>query len=119
MLQRDEFRHIPIDNVMKLIGQRLNLWRISRKIRTTELAMEMGVSRATVERLLAGKGSSMETLLRALLALDLSPNIDLLIPDVSRSPMALLNSPKALAQRKRVRKNGSLENEPWTWAEDE
>lgn len=119
MLQGDQFAHVPIDRVAEELGRRLNVWRLSREMKLTDLAEEMGVSRPTLRRLLDGETTSTQTLVRALLALGLIENLDLLVPDVSASPMARLKGGAPLSERKRVRSRKANLSETWTWGDRE
>ena len=111
MLQSDQFSHVPIVRVAEELGRRINVWRLSREMKLTDLAEAMGVSRPTLQRLLDGETTSTQTLMRALLALGLIENLDLLVPDVSASPMARLEGGAPLSERKRVRSKGELERD--------
>jgi transcriptional regulator with XRE-family HTH domain len=119
MLQGDQFAHVPIDHLAEELGRRLNVWRLSREMKLTDLAEEMGVSRPTLQRLLDGETTSTQTLVRALLALGLIENLDLLVPDVSASPMARLKGGAPLSERKRVRSKKANLSEAWTWGDRE
>ncbi len=120
MLRGDEFAHVPVDRVAEELGRRLNVWRLSRKMKMANMAEEMGVSRPTLQRLLEGDNTSTETLLRALLALGLIENLDVLVPDISASPMARLEGGTPLAERKRVASKPEPESgDPWTWGDEE
>jgi transcriptional regulator with XRE-family HTH domain len=116
MIQGDQFSQVPIARVSEELGRRLNVWRLSREMKVADLADEMGVSRPTLQRLLEGENTSTETFLRALLALGLIENLDVLVPDVSASPLARLSGGTPLSERKRVSSSGDLNSgEAWTW----
>jgi transcriptional regulator with XRE-family HTH domain len=119
MLQGDQFSHVPIVRVAEELGRRINVWRLSREMKLTDLAKEMGVSRPTLQRLLDGETTSTQTLMRALLALGLIENLDVLVPDVSASPMARLEGGAPLSKRKRVRSRKANLSENWTWGDRE
>jgi transcriptional regulator with XRE-family HTH domain len=114
-LQNSKFAQTSIDATARELGQRVNAYRISRQLTTEQLAAEMGVSRPTLSRLTDGGNTSLATLLRALVALDLAANLDLLIPDVSNSPIAQIKGGKSLAERQRVRPPSSKPDDSWAW----
>jgi transcriptional regulator with XRE-family HTH domain len=118
-LRRTPFTQTSIDTAARELGQRINAYRISRQLTTEQLANEMGVSRPTLSRLTDGENTSLATLLRALVALDLESNLDLLVPDVSNSPIAQIKGGKSLGQRQRVRPSPDKLNDPWTWGDAE
>ena len=120
MLHGEDFGRVPIDRVSEELGRRINLWRLSRKIKMADMAEEMGVSRPTLQRLLDGGNTSTETLLRALVALRLIGNLDVLVPDISSSPMARLEGGPPLSERKRVApQKQSKSGKTWTWGDEE
>ena len=102
MLLSEDFARVPIQRVSEELGRRINLWRLSRKIKMADMAEEMGVSRPTLQRLLNGGNTSTETVLRALSTLGLIENLDVLVPDIGSSPMAHLEGGRPLSERKRV-----------------
>ncbi len=120
MLLSEDFARVPIQRVSEELGRRLNLWRLSRKIKMADMAEEMGVSRPTLQRLFNGGNTSTETLLRALLTLGLIENLDVLVPDIGSSPMAHLEGGRPLSERKRVAPQRELKSgETWTWGDEE
>lgn len=118
-MRRTPFTQTSIDTAARELGQRINAYRISRQLTTEQLANEMGVSRPTLSRLTDGENTSLATLLRALVAFDLESNLDLLVPDVSNSPIAQIKGGKSLGQRQRVRPSPDKLNDPWTWGDAE
>lgn len=82
------------------LGKRLKSNRISRNFSQIDLATRAGVSLKTLRNLEHGDGSSVETLIRILKALDATHTLDLIAPEPTVSPMAILKSPKP---RQRVR----------------
>jgi DNA-binding XRE family transcriptional regulator len=76
--------------VLETIGSRAERQRIDAGLTQAELAHEAGVSKRTVERIEAGKGSELVMLIRVLRVLKLIEGFNALLPDVPPSPMALL-----------------------------
>ncbi|SMX40471.1 helix-turn-helix domain-containing protein [Maliponia aquimaris] len=120
MLHGEDFSRVPIERVSEELGRRINLWRLSRQIKMADMAEEMGVSRPTLQRLLEGGNTSTETLLRALRALGLIGNLDVLVPDISSSPIARLEGGPPLSERKRVASRQEPKSgEAWVWGDEE
>lgn len=120
MLHNKDFSHIPIERVSEELGMRINLWRLSRQITMADMAEEMGVSRPTLQRLIEGGKTSTETLLRALRTLGLIGNLDVLVPDISSSPIARLEGGTPLSERKRVApKQDPKPEDAWVWGDEE
>ena len=118
-MQNARYSQTSIDATARELGRRVNAYRISRQLTTEQLAKEMGVSRPTLSRLTEGENTTLATLLRALAALDLADNLDLLIPDVSGSPIAQIKGGKSLADRQRVRPSIGKPQDSWAWDDKE
>lgn len=84
------------------LGERLKAGRISRNFSQDDLARKAGISLKTLRNLEHGQGSSVETLIRTLKALDIVNTLDWLVPAPTVSPLAMLKSPNP---RQRVRKS--------------
>ncbi len=84
------------------LGKRLRDIRVRRRFSQDELAARAGLSIRTIRDLERGKGSTVESLLRVLKALESLDGIALLAPRPSVDPMALL---RQRAPRTRVRKS--------------
>ena len=85
-----------------LLGERLRRLRLNRNLDQLTTAEKAGVSEKALRNLEAGRGSTVETLLRVLKALDSLQGIDLLAPEATVNPLDLLRQPK-LPQRARRR----------------
>lgn len=88
------------DAVLMLIGERVERQRIEANLTQAELAREAGLSKRTVERIEAGKGCELVMLIRVLRVLKLSEGLNVLLPDLPPSPIALLRMKGK--QRRRV-----------------
>lgn len=87
--------------ILQEIGQRIKDIRIARNMTQRELAEYAGVSFSTITRLEAGKGTTMDNLLRILRTFNLLANLELLVPQQKQTPEEIYhNKPK----RKRVSK---------------
>ena len=88
------------DELQGILGDQLQSLRISKNIDQRTTAEKAGISEKTLRNLEAGRGSSVESLLRVLKALDSLEGIEMLAPKPSVNPIALLRSTKV---RRRVR----------------
>lgn len=68
--------------------------RLSRNIDQWTAAEKAGITRTAVQNLEAGRGSTVETLLRILKALNYLEGIEILAPEPTVNPLALLRSSK-------------------------
>lgn len=85
-----------------LLGSQIQNLRLSRNLDQRTTAEKAGISEKSLRNLEAGRGSTVDTLLRALKALEFVEGLKALAPDAAVSPLALLNHPKA---RQRVRRS--------------
>lgn len=65
------------------LGQRVRQLRLFRNLDQRTVSEKAGISKATYRNLEAGRGSSVETLLRTLKALDYLQGIEMLAPEAS------------------------------------
>jgi transcriptional regulator with XRE-family HTH domain len=99
------------------LGSRLRALRLSRNESQEALALRAGVGKATLQRLEEGRSGTIITLLRVLRALGLD-DLDGLVPEVEKSPLA-----EARGERQgRVRARGSSAPKPppggWRWGDE-
>jgi len=85
------------------LGRRIRQLRLSRNIDQRAAAEKAGVARAALQNLEAGRGSSVQTLLRVLKALNYLEGIEMLAPQPTVNPLALLKT-KTPPQRARHRR---------------
>src|SRR5450755_1681531 len=86
------------------LGERLRKLRLSRNIDQRATADKAGISEKALRNLESGHGSTVETLLRTLKALDFLEGIEMLAPEISVNPLALLHSSKPPQRVRRPRK---------------
>lgn len=89
-----------IDELQSSLGDQLQNLRLAKNLDQRTTAEKAGISERTLRNLEAGRGSSVESLLRVLKALDSLQGIEMLAPKPSINPLALLRSTKV---RQRVR----------------
>ena len=92
------------EELQALFGKQLQELRISKNLDQVTTAEKAGVSARALRNLEAGRGSSVETLIRVLKALDSLDGLRLLAPKPSVSPLALLRHSGKV--RRRVRRSG-------------
>jgi transcriptional regulator with XRE-family HTH domain len=97
------------DELQAVFGKQLQELRISKNLDQITTAEKAGISERALRNLEAGHGSSIETLVRVLKALDSLEGMRLLAPRPSVSPLALLRNAGAI--RRRVRRSGIEANQ--------
>jgi len=90
------------------IGTQVNDLRLLRNLTRAAVAERAGLSVDTVRRLETGVGSgaSLDTLIRVLRTLGREAWLDTLAPEVSISPLAMLDRPKPRRRASGSRKRG-------------
>ena len=85
------------------LGRRIRLLRLSRNLDQRAVAEKAGIARAALQNLEAGRGSSVQTLVRTLKALSYLEGIEILAPEPTINPLSLLRT-KNPPQRARRQK---------------
>ena len=85
------------------LGRRLRQLRLHRNIDQRTLAEKAGIGLTALQKLEAGHGSSVRTLVRTLKALDYLEGIEMLAPEPTVNPLALLRSTKPQQRVRRSR----------------
>ena len=96
----DDMSFKSAEELQSILGEQLQSLRIAKNLDQRTTAEKGGISEKALRNLEAGRGSSVESLLRVLKALDSLEGIEMLAPNPSVNPIALLHSTEA---RRRVR----------------
>lgn len=96
------------EELQAALGERLRRLRLGRNLDQRATAEKAGVSERALRNLEAGRGSTVETLVRVLKALEYLQGIEILAPEISVNPLGLLRQPKA---PQRVRRSGRSRKE--------
>jgi transcriptional regulator with XRE-family HTH domain len=81
-----------LEELQAALGERMRQVRLSRNMDQRTTAEKAGISERALRKLENGQGSTVETLLRTLKALDYARGIDMLAPEVTVNPLALLRN---------------------------
>ena len=104
--------------IAEALGRQLAEIRLSQNRTQAQIAEEAGISRATLVRLEQGRGVSLDSFIRVIMALKLQEHVAHFLPDPSIRPLDRV----ALAGRERQRarpKDVSEEGDLWTWGSDD
>lgn len=99
----DDMKFMTPDELQTALGKQLQELRIAKNLDQITTAEKAGISEKALRNLEAGRGSSIETLVRVLKALDSLDGLRLLAPKSSVSPLMLLRHSKTA--RRRVRRS--------------
>jgi transcriptional regulator with XRE-family HTH domain len=95
-----DFEFKTPEELQSELGRRLQRLRLSRNLDQRTIAEKAGITRAALQNLEAGRGSSVKTLVRTLKALNYLEGIEILAPEPTINPLALLKT-KRLPERAR------------------
>jgi transcriptional regulator with XRE-family HTH domain len=98
------------DELQQALGERLRRLRLRQDLDQRQAAAKAGISEKALRNLEAGRGSTVETLLRVLKALDSVAGLDAIAPPVTVSPLALLDQgrePRRVSRPRKRREPGS------------
>jgi putative transcriptional regulator len=108
------------ETVLEEIGRRLARTRLERNLSQEQLALEAGVSKATIERLEAGEPVRSTSLIRALRALGRLEALDQLLPEPLPSPVERMRLQGRQRQRAGSPRGRAApeQAEPWRWGDE-
>lgn len=92
-----------LSNLQNDLGHRLRQLRLSRNLDQRTVADKAGISLRALSKLENGRGSTLETFLRTLRALDYVKGIEMLAPEPTVSPLAMLKNPRPPQRVRRPR----------------
>jgi transcriptional regulator with XRE-family HTH domain len=92
------------EEIQIALGARLRRLRLNRNIDQLTTAEKAGISEKALRNLEAGRGSTIETLVRVLKALDYLEGIEMIAPESSVNPLELLRHTKMPQRARRVSK---------------
>lgn len=87
------------------LGRRVRQLRLSRNLDQRTVAEKGGIARAALQNLEPGRGSSVQTLVRTLKALNFLEGIEIFAPEPTVNPLVLLKTRKP---PQRARRRGAL-----------
>ena len=103
------FRSLP--ELQALLGEQIQQLRIAKNLGQIATAEKAGISEKALRNLEAGRGSTVESLLRILKALDSLDGLQLIVPRPSISLLAVMRHPKP-RRRVRSRRASAVDSPP-------
>ena len=92
------------EELQTVLGERLRRLRLNRNLDQRPTAEKAGISEKALRNLECGHGSTVETLMRVLKALEHLQGIEMLAPEISVNPLDLLRQSKAPQRARRTQK---------------
>lgn len=93
-----------VENLQGDLGHRIRKLRLARNLDQRTTAERAGISLRALGKLENGRGSTLETLLRTLRALDYIKGIEMLAPEPTINPLSMLRTPRPPQRVRRARK---------------
>jgi transcriptional regulator with XRE-family HTH domain len=91
--------------------------RLTLNMTQTQLAKQAGVAFRTIQRMEKGKGVTLDTFIRVLMALGLQENLQTLLPDPTIRPIERVASNGS--ERKRARPSREeTDGSTWNWGDE-
>lgn len=101
--------------ILRELGTRIKQRRLSLNLTQAELAQRCGISASTEVRIENGDDSKLSNYIKILSALNLTANLDMLIPEEQPNFKAIFEEkPK----RQRAKSKKPQASSDWTWGED-
>lgn len=89
--------------ILKKLGARMKVRRISMELKQQDLAKESGVGVSTITKIESGRSVALSLLISVMRTLGLLENLDLLVPEQRTSPIELLKTQGKQARRVRTK----------------
>lgn len=107
--------------VLNELGARLARTRLEQNVSQQQLAIETGVSKATIERMEAGEPVKSTSLIRVLRALGRLEVLDRLLPEPLPSPIERIKLQGRRRRRARPLNRDADDDpaQPWRWADED
>ena|SRR5581483_4772848 len=104
------------DLTLSLIGERLAEIRLRKNMSQRQLAEQAGLSVPTIQRLETGVAATqLSGFIRVCRVLGLIERLDLLLPEQTPSPIAMLKLQGRRRKRASTSKSAPTESQKWTW----
>lgn len=114
--------------IAQILGERIERYRIEAGLTQAELAERAGIGKRTVERVEAGGGAELVTVIRVLRTLNALEGFERLLPELPPSPIEQLKLRGKQRQRvshprgrreapeHRNQVRDSVQAKPWSWS---
>ncbi|MDO5580887.1 MAG: helix-turn-helix transcriptional regulator [Planctomycetia bacterium] len=112
-----EENHLP-QTVLEELGLRLAQYRISANITQAALSERSGLSLRTVKNIESGKDFQVSSLIQFLRELGLASRMDLLVPDLIRSPVEQIKEKRKTRKRVSSPRKKKSPNTVWKWGDE-
>jgi transcriptional regulator with XRE-family HTH domain len=117
MAYKIDFSIATSNQIEKALCQQLEDIRLAQNITQNQLALTAGLSVQTIKRMAQGKGVTVDTFIRVLIALGIQENLASLLPAFHVRPIERIKMKGT--ERKRARPTiSTAEPHPWVWHEE-
>jgi transcriptional regulator with XRE-family HTH domain len=105
-------------DIIAELSRRAKEYRLAYPLTQKELADKAGVSLRAVQKFESGQEVMLDIFVKILMALDLSENFDVLIPDMSDRPSAMLAQLKGKKRQRVRKKKNQKSNQTFKWGDE-
>ena len=112
-------KYINQKSILSELGEKIKQYRIAKGMTQQDLEKKSGVSTRSIVRLEQGNSVQLDSLIKILIALDLSKNIELLIPDQRKRPSYYLENVEKPKKRYRKRATKPATSTGFKWGDEE
>ncbi len=106
------------NSALKEIGNRLAQYRLNQNKSQAELAQQAGVSNRTITRIENGHSAQTASLIRILRALQLTDNLEALVPEQVMSPVQQVKLQGKKRMRASSEKTRPSAGKTWSWGDE-
>ena len=99
-----DIKFLTPEELQVALGERIRKLRLSRNTDQRTTAAKAGISEKALRNLESGHGSTVQTLVRTLKALGYLQGIEMLAPEATVDPLALLHTAKPQQRVRRPRR---------------
>ena len=117
MAYKIDFSIATSEQIEEALCEQVENIRLTRNLTQAQLAHEASVAWMTINRLEKGRGVSLNTFIRVLMALGLQNNLQNLLPDPTIRPVERVDT--GGRERKRARPvRSNKETSTWSWGDE-
>lgn len=109
------YNEMILKNVLLEIANRIKNYRIGIPLTQAKLAELSGISIRNIVRIEKGEDTQFSNIVKILNIFNLQNNLDVVLPDISESPIYKLNEEKNKIRKRATKK---IENNSFKWGDE-
>lgn len=102
--------------IITILAARIKKYRLDMNLSQEEFSQKAGISLRSIVNIESGTDIKLSSFIKALKALELADNLEILIPDISKRPSSFLTTEN---QKQRVSRNSKKEEQSiFNWGDE-